>query len=220
MEEQKRVELSPEVIEALKDILGRLNEILDELPPQAKAAAGILAAILGYPKVREALTEEDARDLHDVLYDLQNELQRRTQRVNIIPLLQRAIEIIRNVLQRLRIYPYYKPYYGYRYRGFRYYYPYYLPYKYAYPYYRYPYYRYPGPTPYRMPRLRAAAQLVEAVEGSEGREWEARLIKPGLSENRLFYPKEVLEEAREKFEGRMGKAIGWLKALTISRESI
>jgi len=84
MEEQKKVELAPEVVDSLKEILGRLNELLDDLPPQAKAAAGILAAILGYPKVKESLSEEDARDLHDVLFDLEAEVKRRISCTNTL----------------------------------------------------------------------------------------------------------------------------------------
>lgn len=50
-------------------------------------------------------------------------------------------------------------------------------------------------------KLTEAIRLVEAVSGSEGREWDVVLIEAGLSGNGTYYGGAVLKEAVKKFEG-------------------
>lgn len=53
----------------------------------------------------------------------------------------------------------------------------------------------------RSPNLIESARLLEAVEGSEGLEWEIECIEAGMSANRKMYTAEVLQSALPLFEG-------------------
>lgn len=46
-----------------------------------------------------------------------------------------------------------------------------------------------------------AVQILEAVAGSSGREWDVLLIEAGLSKNGKYYPPETLQAAAHLFEG-------------------
>jgi len=49
--------------------------------------------------------------------------------------------------------------------------------------------------------LREGIQILEAVRGSEGREWEVLIIQPGVSLNGVLYTPEVLRAAAPLYEG-------------------
>ena len=49
--------------------------------------------------------------------------------------------------------------------------------------------------------LASGVQILEAVAGSSGREWDVLLIESGLSKNGKYYPPETLQAAAHLFEG-------------------
>lgn len=54
--------------------------------------------------------------------------------------------------------------------------------------------------------MNESVQILEAVAGSEGREWDVLLIEAGLSKNGNYYPAETLKAAAPLFEGAVAYA--------------
>jgi len=185
---EQKVELSEETKEALRKILTDLNKILDQLPGQAKAAAGILATILGYgkPKVKSEFTPEDVSDMIQSLESLKEvgaKLGASTR--------QKILAIIRQLQELLGEVPYYKA-------------PYKLPYYKAPSHYYY--YGYPRKKGYGYPYAKLGqnftehVQLLEAVEDTEGLQWKVILLRSGLTRGgRREYTPQAIRDGQRLF---------------------
>jgi len=226
-----KTEVPQEVVEVIRKILEQLNKVLDKLPKQAKAAAGILASLIGYGKeLKESLNEQELRVAMDQLALIEDAFEGTELIEALLPadLIQAIKALIKGLVYVLRqagysyAYPSYKPAYG----GYP---TYYSTYPKAQGYYQQPAGKakpheaaapvvapsavssaMPTAVPTAIPqplellsvkRLVESARLHEAIEGSEGLEWKISLIEAGQSKNRKLYRPEVLKGALPLFEG-------------------
>jgi len=172
-----------EALDAVREALTLLNKYKDVLPGTAKAAIGILAAILGYGKAKESVGPGLIAEAKETLESLIKE--EKALPAALVQAIKKLIAQLSALLQK----------YGFPYK------PYYKPYYYK-PYYYKPYYKPPAKREKTIRGFAESARILEAVDDEiEGLRWKVALIKAGLSKNRRFYPREVLESALPLFEG-------------------